>query len=197
MTLAALVVPTFCRPKLSDAGFKPTGCWPVPFRLMVCGLLLALSVMLTVALCAPPVTGEKVTVIVHWPSAGMLLPQVLTWVKVVDPLMLILILESAIDWLLVSVTLGAVLLLCTRTVPKLMLVVDRTTGATPTPESPTFCGLLGALSVSVSDALRLPFAEGVKVTFTVQLCCAGRLGWQLLDWAKSVLLVPVMAMEEK
>lgn len=86
MFFGALVVPTICPPKLTAVGFRLTGCRPVPETLIVCGLLLALSTMFTVAVCFPAVVGAKVTVIVHCPLAGMLLPQVLTSVNAVDPL---------------------------------------------------------------------------------------------------------------
>jgi len=42
----------------------------------------------------------------------------------------------------------------------------------PVPVSPTVCGLPEALSVNVSEAARLPLAEGVKVTLIVQLAPA-------------------------
>jgi hypothetical protein len=39
----------------------------------------------------------------------------------------------------------------------------------PVPVKATVCGLLEALSGRFSEALRLPVAEGVKVTLTVQV----------------------------
>jgi hypothetical protein len=43
------------------------------------------------------------------------------------------------------------------------------TGFRPVPVKPTDCGLPEALSVNNSEALRLPTAEGVKVTSTVHV----------------------------
>jgi hypothetical protein len=43
------------------------------------------------------------------------------------------------------------------------------TGATPVPVRATDWGLLEALSVTVSDAVRLPRADGVNVTVMLQL----------------------------
>ena len=50
---------------------------PVPERLTVCGLPLALSVMLTAAVRLPLAAGVNVTLIVQLAPAGTELPQVL------------------------------------------------------------------------------------------------------------------------
>jgi hypothetical protein len=53
---------------------------------------------------------------------------------------------------------------------KLTLVVLRLTlGAVPVPPKLTVWGLLAALSVKFSEALRPPVADGVNVTLTVQV----------------------------
>jgi hypothetical protein len=53
--------------------------------------------------------------------------------------------------------------------PKLKLGADKLTrGVVPVPLKLTVCGLLEALSVKFSEALRLPAADGVNVTLTVQ-----------------------------
>jgi hypothetical protein len=49
---------------------------PVPVRLATCGLLLAVSVMLSVADRCPATDGEKATPIVQAPPAATELPQV-------------------------------------------------------------------------------------------------------------------------
>ena len=56
----------------------------------------------------------------------------------------------------------------------------------------TVCGLPLALSLTDSVALRLPLALGVNVTLMVHFELLPRLEGQLLVWAKSPLLVPVM-----
>ena len=48
-----------------------------------------------------------------------------------------------------------------------------------------------ALSVILSEAVRLALAEGVKVTLMVQLPPAATELPQVLVWAKSLALVPV------
>jgi hypothetical protein len=60
MTFGGLVVPTFCAAKVSLDGVTVTGAIPVPVRLTVWGLLVAVSVIVSVALFDPGVTGSKV-----------------------------------------------------------------------------------------------------------------------------------------
>ena len=68
------------------------------------------------------------------------------------------------------------------------------TGAVPVPDRLTDWGLLAAPSVMVTEAARLPLAEGVKVTLIVQLAPATTELPQLLVWAKSLALAPEIAM---
>src|SRR2546429_5526465 len=84
--------------------------------------------------------------------------------------------------------------------PQLTLVGLRLTvgaGVTPVPLNARFCGLSEALSVKVRLALRLPVAEGVKVTLTVQDALManvlGLAGQVLLVSAKSLAFVPLIA----
>lgn len=77
MTLAALVVPTFCFENGRDAGVTDTGRTPVPERATVCGLLFALSAIVSVAVCAPLTVGAKMTPILHDECAATLDPHVL------------------------------------------------------------------------------------------------------------------------
>ena len=46
---------------------------------------------------------------------------------------------------------------------------SETAGAPPVPERVTVCGLSLVLSLKLSEALRLPVADGVNVTLTVQV----------------------------
>ena len=64
----------------------------------------------------------------------------------------------------------------------------------PVPERLTACGLPLALSVMLSEAVRLPEAEGVKVTLIVQLAPAATELPHVLVRAKSPALVPATAM---
>jgi hypothetical protein len=64
----------------------------------------------------------------------------------------------------------------------------------PVPDRLTVCGLPPPLSVMDALAVRLPFAEGVNVTLMKQLAPEARLDPQLLVWAKSPELLPVIEM---
>jgi len=74
---------------------------------------------------------------------------------------------------LLKVTLCAVLVTSTDWLPKARLVGERlTTAAVPLPEKLTVCGLPVALSEMLTEAVRVPLAEGVSVTLIVQLALA-------------------------
>jgi len=66
----------------------------------------------------------------------------------------------------------------------------------PAPLRVTVCGLPVVLSVMVMAAVRLPAAPGMNLTLMVQLAPAATEVPQVLVWANSLLLVPVMAMLE-
>jgi hypothetical protein len=65
-------------------------------------------------------------------------------------------------------------------------------GAAPVPVRLTAWGLPLALSVMLTEAVRLPLAVGVKVTLIVQLPPAATELPQVLVWAKSPALAPVI-----
>jgi hypothetical protein len=67
-----------------------------------------------------------------------------------------------------------------------------TAGNTPTPVSGTDCGLPGALSVTLTAALRFRVAAGVNVTLMLQVPYGGSDEGQLLVWPKSPLFAPVI-----
>ena len=69
----------------------------------------------------------------------------------------------------------------------------------PVPESEAVCGLPEALSVIVTEAVRLPVTDGVNVTLIEQFAFTASvapLAGHVLVCAKSPLFVPVMAMLE-
>jgi hypothetical protein len=71
-------------PKLRLLGASPTpgaGVTPVPLRETLCGLPVALSLILTLALRLPEAVGLNVTVMVQLAAAARLLGQVLVWAK--------------------------------------------------------------------------------------------------------------------
>jgi len=84
----------------------------------------------------------------------------------------LLILKPALP-VLVRVTAWAVVVVPTDWLPKDRLLGEKVTaGAVPVPERITVCRLPAALSVMVSAAERLPLADGVNVTLSVQLAPA-------------------------
>ena len=90
-------------PKVRLVGEKVTaGAVPVPVNETVCGLPLALSVTETAPVREPVAVGAKVTEIVQVPATATEAPQVLVWLK--SPLAAIVVIVSAADPVLVSVT---------------------------------------------------------------------------------------------
>jgi hypothetical protein len=69
----------------------------------------------------------------------------------------------------------------------------------PLPERLTVWGLLEALSVNFSEALRLPIADGVNVTLTVQVLLGVTVGPVQVSalLAKSLAFVPPIVTVEK
>ena len=70
----------------------------------------------------------------------------------------------------------------------------RLTVAAPVPVKLAVCGLLLASSVTVKVPPLVPVAVGLKVTLIVQVAHAATLVPQSFFCAKSLMLVPVMAM---
>jgi hypothetical protein len=142
----------------------------------------------------------KVTVMVHCAPAArvLLLPgQVLVCANSVAlvPVMAMLLMVRGPVPLLVSVTVCPALVVPVVWLAKLRLEgLKVTAGAVPVPERPTVWGLPVALSVMATLAVRLPVAEGLKVTLMLQLALAARLAGQVLVWLKSLALVPVSPM---
>jgi hypothetical protein len=73
--LTALLVATAWFPNASVAGVTFTGTTPLPVSDTVCGLLLALSVILRVPVRDPVVVGVKVTLMVQLVAAASDVPQ--------------------------------------------------------------------------------------------------------------------------
>jgi len=147
-----------------------TGAMPVPDRDTVCGLPVALSVILSVAERLPATVGVKVTVIMVLPP-GVTVIGVVAEVKLKSPgLAPVTATELMIRFPLpefVTVTPSG-MLVPTPCEPKLRLVpLKLTLGAVPVPDSATVCATTLALSLILREAARLPVAVGVKVTLIV------------------------------
>jgi hypothetical protein len=80
--------------------------------------------------------------------------------------------DNDTDCTLVSVTVLVELVAPTTTEPKLILLVDRFTGALPFPLRFTACGLVPASSVNVSVPVADPSTTGLKVKVTLQFAPA-------------------------
>ena len=169
----ALVVPRFWLVKVRLDAVRPaTGPLPVPAKVMVWGLPVALSVMVTDAERDPGAVGEKVTLIVQLFPIVTGLPQVLVWAKSPEfvPVTVTAVIFNVAFPVLFTVTVWAVLVEPTFCALKVKFEAVRpTTGPLPVPLKPKVCGLPGALSVMLTEAVRVPTAVGVKVTVTEQL----------------------------
>ena len=73
----ALVVPIVVVGKVNFVGVTETPVIPLPLSVIVCGLLVALSVIVTTPVAAPATVGLKVTEIVQFLPALTVVPQVL------------------------------------------------------------------------------------------------------------------------
>jgi len=94
---------------------------------------------------------------------------------------------------LVRVAVSVPLLVLTACFPSERLAGERLAAAVvPVPERLTVWGLPAELSATLSNAERLPPAAGVKVMLNVQVDPAGSELPQLLAWAKSPGLAPVI-----
>jgi hypothetical protein len=76
---------------------------------------------------------------------------------------------SGTGWALYNLRLWGALGLFSPTLPKLTEAFANVAGKTPLPLNVAVWGLLGASSVTVSVAVRVPSAEGVNVTVMRQL----------------------------
>ena len=98
-------MPTVCAGKVSEVGERLTTGFvpPVPVRLTVWVVGLALSVMVKVPFLVPVAVGLKVTLMVQLALAATLEPQVLVWEK--SPLTVMLEMLRVALPVLLSVTL--------------------------------------------------------------------------------------------
>jgi hypothetical protein len=192
---AGELAPTFSAPNASEVGLRVTVApSPVPVRATVWVLFatpLLLSVTVRVPLRAPMADGVNVTVTAHLPGAATEVPQVLVSAKspaLAPPIVMLLTLRAAVP-VFERVTVWAGLLVPTAWLAKAgRLDGERlTTGAVPVPVRATVWVLFATpllLSVTVRVPVRLPIADGVKVTVIVQLALAATELPQVLVSAK-------------
>lgn len=158
---------------------------PIPESATMCGLPGALSTIVNVPVRLPLAAGEKVTLIMH--DAPMPTATVQPFTTAKSPLAVALVMVSGAPPLFVTVTVWAALVEPTSTAPKKSGAERLNPGTLlePVPERATLCGLPAALSTMKMVPLRLPGAEGVKVTKMVQELPGATLGRQLSVSAKS------------
>jgi hypothetical protein len=159
----------------------------VPVKLAVCGLLLALSVTVRVAVRVPEATGEKVTLILQLVPAASEVPQLSFSVNSPLGAILMPLIERAVGLLLISlrrcrallvpiVWTGNVSVTGPSVIPNELesAAVGAAALPIPVPLKLAVCGLLPALSVTISVAMGVPATAGLKVTLIVQLALAAR-----------------------
>lgn len=179
--LVELVEPIAVVLKLREPADSVTGAVPVPVRVTVCGLLIALSAMLRVPVAAPNATGVKVTPTRQFAPAAMLIPQVLLAMAKGLPVdMEMPVSVSAVLSLLVTVTVFTALVLATASEPKLRLLEETVTGALPLPVTATVC--VPALSVMVRTPEAEPTTVGEKMIEIVHDAAGAMLPLQVLVW---------------
>lgn len=141
---------------------------PVPDRLAVCGPVLALTDKVPVLV--PSAIGVKVTEIVQLdPAASVYGDRGQVDVCAKSPEVEIPEIVIGFDSMFFKVTVLAALVVVTTWLGNDTLVGEKLTAATPKPANGVVCGLLEALSLTVSVPLNDPKAEGVNVTEIVQL----------------------------
>jgi len=181
--LAALVVPTAWLTNVSLAGARLMVAEPVPLKLTVCGLLSALSVNVSVPVCAPVAVGEKVTPTLHVAPAAMLDPQVLLAIaKFVLAAMFVNV--SALFCLFVSAIDFAALVFPAITVPKASLAGTTVTGAIPVPVTVTDASTSFDVSLTVIEPDSAPRTVGANDTLILHVAPAAILPAHVLLWVK-------------
>lgn len=179
-TCAALAVPRSWLLKVKlPTGRNATGvALPTPDKVIVCGLVTALSVIVIEPKRLPEKTGVNVTLIVQLPPAATLVGQLVICVK--SPVEVTLEMLSGALPVLDKVTVCAALVVPMAWPANVSVVVDRLTTGTawPTPVSCTVCVLpetLPVLSVMVRVPVRIPAIVGTKITLIEQLTLGERI----------------------
>jgi len=168
----------------------------VPDSATVCGLPPPLSASDKDAVRVPVADGVNVTLKVHVPLGATLPAQLFVWAKSVELVPVKLTFEITtvpVVLTLVRVNVCGLLVVPTVCAANVRLVGESDT-AVPIPLKVTVCGLLVALSVMVTAAVRVLMVVGLKVTLIEQLAPAASDVPQLLVSEKSFVFVPVMAM---
>ena len=171
------------RVSMASGGLVPV---PVPVTGTVWGLLAPLSVTISVPDRVPVAVGEKLMDTLQLVPAASVRPEQpsLTSVKSrgFAPRVAALLMNSGAPPVLATVTDCAALVVPIACAPNVSAVGVKVTagpdagggggGVAPLPERETLWGLLEALSVKASAAVRAPAVVGLKATETLQLAPA-------------------------
>lgn len=126
---AALVVPRSWGEKFRAEGDHVTAV-PVPLRLIVCGLPLALSLIVTVPVRTPTAAGLNATLIVQLICGARELPQVFEGI-VKSPESVMLLIANATVPVFFNTTFLEALVVPSTCTPKVRVVVERLTIGNP------------------------------------------------------------------
>ena len=157
-----------------------------------------MSSMFSVPEYEPAAVGEKLTLIVHMPDGGNVLPQVVlsipnTLLLVPMPVMLTVPPTAVLG--LVTVTTMSGLVVPLGTTPNFTEVGDSVSAASvPVPLSAIAAGLLLALLTTLRLPVFVPTMVGVKFTPTVQLEPAIPLGARMVEPMRLQGFEPIGAM---
>jgi hypothetical protein len=126
-----------------------------------------LSVTVRVPKILPTAVGVNVTLMLQVAPTAILAPQVVVTPKLVEATIPVTNSEALPKF--VRVTVCAALVLWSGSVGKVKLSgeSDARGAEIPVPDSGTVCGLLGALSVKVTEPTAAPLVVGVNVTLKV------------------------------
>jgi len=188
----ALVALKAMLPKPTTEGLADTGAVPVPERVTICGLEAALS---SSVICPPAVVpvvvGAKSMPIVQLanaPSEPLIVPPAIGQVVTAlvsstnGPLKIALLRLRGLDWLLVSCTVLAALVVLMANAPKAIPVGATATEEIPVPERATESGLLAAFVDTVNVlAGCAPAAVGVNARTTVQVAPDASVGLRQVE----------------
>jgi guanyl-specific ribonuclease Sa len=169
MVCVAEVAPTLVELKVRLVGERLTAGTPTPVPMTEtdCGEADALSATLSEAETAPTAVGLKVTEMAQEALAASELPQVLDWAKTEAfvPVKETPLMDKAAVPVFLSVMVCAAAVEPTLVAAKVRVVGERLTAGTPTPVPVRMrvCGVLGALSLKLSVAVKVPAAVGLKV----------------------------------
>jgi hypothetical protein len=150
-----------------EDGAREKSC-PVPESGTVCGLLLALSVTDKTPFLGPLVVGSKNTPIEQVAPGTTLFPQELSGAKS-EGLAFTFVIVITASPVFFNVTACGSPEVPTYCFGKATVGGEKLIPVMPAPVNGTVCGLPGALSVTVSEALAFPTAFGEKVTLILQL----------------------------